>query len=292
MANIDPNRRHWPCHILHSHNLPCVVWFEDAIGYYGVSTVVFDLYILVQDIENAAQVLLQNGWNLVLQEKGKIGNAAVDYPQCRLTPPSQDSRHEAELPTSYPSTFNLLPPLPDTSLPGPTTTVLLSAADWNFSLVSANNTNTSVDTVYPPLPSLVDALIDSLLDCPSDNHVLQTHLAAEIASLYTWSPMLKEKAFAEQLAYEHRQYHLDVLFGMDHGTVQFISHQRNVREATRQRTQKLQECSAPHNKDLFTRELQAEILASMPKPTVDLEGDGKDEDGWEIYDESGQINKE
>jgi hypothetical protein len=291
MANTDPNRRHWPCHILHSHNLPCVVWFEDAIGYYGVSTVVFDLYILVQDIENAAQVLLQNGWNLVLQEKGRIGNAAVDYPQHRLTPPSQDS-HDAELPTSCPSTFNLLPPLPDTSLPRPTTTVLLSAADWNFSLASANNTNTLVDTIYPPLPSLVDALIDSLLDCPSDNHVLQTHLAAEIASLYSWSPMLKEKAFAEQLVYEHRQYHLDVLSGMDHGTVQFISHQRNVREATRQRTQKLQECSAPNNKDLFTRDLQAEILASMPKPTVDPEGDGKDEDGWEIYDESGQIKKE
>jgi hypothetical protein len=158
-----------------------------------------------------------------------------------------------------------------------------------FKGASFNNTNTLVDTVYPPLPSLVDALIDSLLDCPSDNHVLQTHLAAEIASLYSWSPMLKEKAFAQQLVYEHRQYHLDVLFGMDHGTVQFISHQRNVREATRQRTHDLQECSAPDNKDLFTRELQAEILASMPKPTIDLEVDGKDEDGWEIYDESGQI---
>jgi hypothetical protein len=104
--------------------------------------------------------------------------------------------------------------------------------------------------------------------------------------------MLKEKAFAEQLVYEHRQYHLDVLFGMDHGTVQFISHQRNVREATRQRTQKLQECSAPDNKDLFTRELQAELLASMPKPTVDLEEDENDEDGWELYEELGQIKKE
>lgn len=65
--------------ILQKHNLPCVGWFEDAIGYYGVSTVVFDLYILVQDIKNAAQVLVQNGWNLVQQEKGKIGNAAPQF---------------------------------------------------------------------------------------------------------------------------------------------------------------------------------------------------------------------
>lgn len=61
MANVDVNRRRLPCYILHSHNLPCVVWFEDAIGNYGVSTVVFDLYILVEDIEIAAQELLQNG---------------------------------------------------------------------------------------------------------------------------------------------------------------------------------------------------------------------------------------
>jgi hypothetical protein len=237
-------------------------------------------------MEDAAQVLLQNGWNLVLQEKGKIGNAAVHYPQRRLTPPSQDS-HAPELPTSYPGTFNLLPPLPDTSLPGPTTTVLLSAADWNFSFAGADGTHALVDTFYPRLPSLVDALIDSLLDCPSANHVLQTHLAAEIASLYSWSPRLKEKAFAEQLAYEHRQYHLDVLFGMDHGTVQFISHQRSVREAARQRSQKIHECSAPDSRDLFTRHRQAGILASMPKPAGGREGDGMDEHGWEIYGESG-----
>lgn len=220
----------------------------------------------------------QAGWNLVQQEKGKIGNAAVEYPQRCLTPPSQDS-HKAELRTFKPSTFNLLPALPNTSLPGPTATVLLSAADWNFSLASANNTNTSVDNVYPPLPSLLDALIDSVLDCPSDKHVLQTHLAAEIASLYSLAPVLMENAFAEKLVYEHRQYHLNVLFGMDHGTLQFISHQRNVREAIRQRTQKLQECSAPVNKDLFTRDLQAELLALMPKPPIDLDEDGEEEDG-------------
>lgn len=291
MANIDPKLRHWPCHLLNSHNVCCVVWFEDAIGYYGVSTAVFDLYILVQDIEVAAQVLLQHGWNLVLQEKGRIGNAAVDFPQRRLTPPSQESR-EAELPTSYLSTFNMLPPPPDKSPPRPMTTVLLPAADWNFSLASVNSANTLVDTIYPPLPDLVDALIDSLLDAPSENSMLRIHLALHIASLYRWSPMLKEKAFAEQLVYEHRQYHLDVLSGMDHGTAQFISHQRKVRLALRQRTRSIQECSAPNDKDLFSKEVQAKILASMPRPHGDLEEDQEVEDGWGFFYEFGQIKKE
>ncbi|KAF2241870.1 hypothetical protein BU26DRAFT_585467 [Trematosphaeria pertusa] len=110
--------------------MPCVVWFEDAVAYYGAPTVVFDLYVLVSDIETAAQVLIQNGWTLVPQEKGKIGNANVDYAQRRLTPPSQDS-HDAELSKPHPHTS--IPPPPSTKPPGPTTTVL-PAADWNFNL--------------------------------------------------------------------------------------------------------------------------------------------------------------
>lgn len=91
---------------------------------------------------------------------GKIGNAAVDTPQLRLIPNSQDG-HEAELVTSYPGAFNLLQPLPDASLLRPTTTVLLSATDWNFNIASASNTIALRDTDYPLLPGLVDALIDS-----------------------------------------------------------------------------------------------------------------------------------
>jgi hypothetical protein len=41
----------------------------------------------------------------------------------------------------------------------------------------------------------------------------------------------------------------------------------------------LQECSAPNNKDLSSRQVQAEILASMPNPHGDMEGDEQVEDG-------------
>ncbi|KAF2438418.1 hypothetical protein P171DRAFT_526099 [Karstenula rhodostoma CBS 690.94] len=288
MATIDRKLRHSPCHILRDHNIPCVVWFEDAIAYYGVPTVLFDLYILVPDIETATQVLISDGWDLVPQEKGKIGNADVDYPQRRLTPPSQYS-HKAELPAPHASTPQSPRPLPppDTSPPRPTTTVLLPVADWNFSLagLGANNTKNLVDTIYPPLAGLVDALIDSLLDCPSDNYMLYSHLSVQIAYLYGWSPLLKEKGFAEQLMYEHRQYHLDVLCGMDHATWPFISHQRKIREALRNGTHKLQECSAARsNESLFSREVQAKLLASMPDPFAHTEEDRKDGGGWEMFD--------
>jgi hypothetical protein len=282
MATTDRNPRHLPCHILHDSNLPCVVWFEDAIANYGVPTVVFDLYILVQDLETAAQVLVKSGWNLVLQEKGEIGNAIIDSPQRRLTPPSQYIR-KAELPTSHPRTSNFPPPLPDKSLPGPTTTVLLPAADWNFSLaeVGANDTKPLMYTVFPPLAGLVDALIDSLLDFSSGNAMFRNFLANQITYLYRWAPEQQEKMFAEQLRYEHRQYHLDVLSGMSHGTVPFVAHQRKIREASRQGTHVLQECT---NKALCSREVEARLLAAMPNPFADMKEDVIIEDGWAIFD--------
>ncbi|KAF2241869.1 hypothetical protein BU26DRAFT_171706 [Trematosphaeria pertusa] len=114
--------------------------------------------------------------------------------------------------------------------------------------------------------------------------MLQTHIALQIAYLYDWAPVLQERTFAERLMYEHRPYHFDVLSGMSHGTVPFISHQRNVREALRQSTHELQECSARDNKALFSGEREAQLLASMHNPFPGKEEDWKEEDGWEVYD--------
>ncbi len=76
---------------------------------------------------------------------------------------------------------------------------------------------------------------------------------------------------------------------MSHGTTPFISHQRNVREALRQRTHELQECSARDNKALFRGEWEARVLAPMPNPFSEEEQDEKVEDGWEIYDHLEKI---
>lgn len=298
MEAIDPKSRHWPCRILHDHGIPCVVWFEDAIAHYGVPTVVFDLYILVPDIETAADVLFQDGWNLVSQGKGKIARADVDHPQQRLTPPTSRENDNAILPVaqsctseSSPEPSDTLSPLRATSRSRLVTTVLLSAADWNYSLPEFHtfDTDTSRNTVFPPLAGLVDALIDSILDCPPDKSML--HLGVHITSLYDCVPTLKEKEFAEQLKHEHRQYHYDVLAGMDHATAPFIAHQRGIREALRQGTHELTECSTSRdNALLFSKAVQARLLASMRKPVVDMEEDLGD-DEWEVYDDSGELQE-
>ncbi|OCK81688.1 hypothetical protein K432DRAFT_415885 [Lepidopterella palustris CBS 459.81] len=200
----NSNPRYQPCYLLRDYGIPCAVWFEDTIVYYGVPTV------------TAAQALIQNGWTLAPQEKVKIRNANYQTPA------------------------------------GPITTVLLPAADWNFNLkvYGPDNTKTLVTTVLPPIAGLLDALIDSLF----------------------WAPALQERAFAERLVYDHRQYHFDVLSGMSNGTVLFISHQRNVQQALRQGSHEFRECSARDNKALFSGEREAQLLASMPNPFPAREG--------------------
>lgn len=63
----------------------------------------------------------------------------------------------------------------------------------------------------PPLAGLLDALIEPWLECPSDDVMLLIGLTVQISYLYGNDPASKEKSFAEQMKYENRQFHLDVL---------------------------------------------------------------------------------
>jgi hypothetical protein len=47
---------------LTSHGIPCVIWAEDALSHYGVPTVVFDPFLLVDDPEAAAECLCNAGY--------------------------------------------------------------------------------------------------------------------------------------------------------------------------------------------------------------------------------------
>ncbi len=271
MANDHFNPRFQPCYLLHECQIPCVVWFEDAIAHYGVPTIVFNLYILVPNIDEAAEVLVQQGWTLAEQEQAKVGNAIVESAQHCLIPPKDDSG-KARSDTGMLSTEP--PPLPSKEPPGPTTTVVLPAADWNFTLPEhcQYSSNGSTTTFFPPLPGLLDALIDSLLDAPSNNSMLWGHLVCQVSYLYLYTAV-KERSFAEHLKYEHRQYHFDSLSAMSTGTIQFIDYQRTIRGVLRRGEYQLQECSAARdNEDLFNEEVQARILASLPPPVVSFEG--------------------
>lgn len=215
--------RYKPCKIFSDHQLPHVVWFEDALFYYGVPTVLFVLYILVQDIDLASDILAKAGCTL-MQGEHRIGNARVDpinFPQWQLISP--DGKNKISL---------------------------LHAARWKFCLTRDTplelvplEGSSSQKVPFPPLAAFLDALIESWLDCPSENAVLLMTLAYQISYLYSYGPALKERSFAERMKYGHRQFHFDVLTGMEIGSLKFPKHQRSIRDALIQGQYVLQECS-------------------------------------------------
>ena len=92
MADEQYNPRFEPCYLLLEANIPCVVWCEDAVAHYGVPTVVFQLHLLVPNIDEAAKVLIQKGWNLGENSQTKFGNAPLTSAHCCLTPVVDSSR--------------------------------------------------------------------------------------------------------------------------------------------------------------------------------------------------------
>lgn len=95
---------------MQQNKIPRAVWFEDAIGHYDVPTVLFDLYLVVPDIDHAAELLGRNGWLSALPRDEDTFHFLSSSPTLRylrLAPPGLDQATA-------------------------TRTVLLSARDWNF----------------------------------------------------------------------------------------------------------------------------------------------------------------
>lgn len=247
--------RFQPCYILSDSNIPCVTWCEDAVGYYGVPTVVFSFYILVPDVDKAAEALIQRGWHLEDSAQTKFGNTLLRSAHRRLTPPIDVTQNRpAWSPGMGP------PPPPSKIPPGPTTTIPLPALEWNYTFPSI------IQSFFPSSAELLDALIGKLLDNPLTDGIWN-QLALLIAYLYGYVSALKEKSFAEYLKCEHRQYHYDSLSRMSTGTLPFIRHEQEIRNTLREGTFQLCECSADQeDESLFTAKVQARIMASRASP--------------------------
>lgn len=236
------------CLGLEDNKVPYVIWFEHALSYHGVRTAVFDLYILVSDINMAAQSLAQAGWTIDTQSPHRIGNDKVQAPQVRLIPPNKDREMK---------------------------TVLLNASDWKFPLTADTLLQRALtrevpdrELSFPPLPGLLDALVESWFDNPDgQNDGLQLHLAVQFGYLYEYVPALKVRSFAEQMKYEHRQFHFDVLSGMQFGTIPFKNHELPIRDALRQETYQLRDCSASREENI--RLFDAFAGVCIPDPPVD-----------------------
>lgn len=229
-AEYGPEIRYKSCLVLENIGIPYVIWFEDALVHYGVPTVVFDLYVLVLDIDTAADALIKGGWIVDTQNLHRIGDSPVAIPQTPLISPDQKTK-----------------------------TVLLLASDWRFPLAADPplkrvpvNVRSPSKLSFPVLSGLLDALIESWLVGPTEDATLLVRLACYFNYLYGYVPALQERSFADQMKYEHRQFHFDVLAGMASSTFPFRDHQRGIRDALLQGRYELQECSASRdNEALF-----------------------------------------
>ncbi|KAL4928945.1 uncharacterized protein BDV17DRAFT_281742 [Aspergillus undulatus] len=213
MKNLPPATRltcNHPSFILVREKFP-IIWFEDALVHYGVPTVDFDLYVLVLDIDAAANSLIKAGWIVDTQSPHRIGDAVVKIPQRPLISPDQQTK-----------------------------TVLLLASDWR-SLLATDSPLERVPVtdqiplpklLFPPLSGLLDALIESWLAGPSEDPTLLLHLGCYFNYLYEY-------------------FHFDLLAGMASSTFPFRDHQRGIRDALLQGRYELQECSASRDNDVL-----------------------------------------
>lgn len=55
--------RHAACRVLKESGIPGYIWAEDAVAYYGVPTALFDVHIVVDDVQKAVDVLVNRGWS-------------------------------------------------------------------------------------------------------------------------------------------------------------------------------------------------------------------------------------
>ena len=257
--------RFYPYYLLRDHDIPCVVWFEDALGYYGVKTVVFDLHILVHDIDLSAQILVEHGWTVVQPDPNEFDDGLTTTKQRRLEPPKVGNEESAQ---SNEQTRCIgprpLPPPPSQKPPGPARTLLLPAEDWHYELPDIIEASMGAAGAFPTLPDLVDSLIETLLDACEVNVPLWHHMAVLVGYAYMYIPALKARSFAEQLKYEHRQYHYDIMAGISYSGLLFARHERKIRDALRRGTYQLVECSASRdNEDLFREARDARLYESM-----------------------------
>lgn len=150
--------RYEVCSLLQEHKINCAIWFEDALGRYGVPTVMFHLYLIVPDIDKAAEVLQQHGWqtapSMEHDEFGFLdeGTAMLKVPlhYFRLIPPNWDKDEEER-------------------------TVFMPAQVWNITDVQLAQAATDPDKFIPALPVLLDSLIDAWLDA-HEHQRLHGHL--------------------------------------------------------------------------------------------------------------------
>ncbi len=155
MSDIWAVPRYAACHVLKENGIPCFVWFEDALAYYGVETVCFNEHIIINDVDAAEAAL----------------NAAGEWVSLAPVPRSQfpcDIQPQLRF-LWRPANAVLPPSVPDNRV---VTQVLMPAALWGGELVLPDVAApvyqrpgaTDRWPFVPPLPDLLNGLLAQWLD--------------------------------------------------------------------------------------------------------------------------------
>lgn len=173
-----------PCYILWKNQIPVVVWLETLLEIYRSNTVVGDVHLLVQDVQEAAVIL-----------------HAARYEETSSRPRFEHEPEFAE------RSLRLAHPSSELGV------VLLPAQDWYYDLSQA------VEHFLPPLNLFLDAMFDFWLNISSQDYVNRLRFALYIGCLINdcykvttlEGPPVKDPAYAMNLRLVHREIHYDIV---------------------------------------------------------------------------------
>ncbi|KAK3291781.1 uncharacterized protein B0H64DRAFT_477969 [Chaetomium fimeti] len=186
------------CSILFNAGIPALIWLEDALAYYGVPTMVFELFLLVPDVDAAARVLKSSGYqkrepSLALRPICQFDNLYAAVRTENQHPPTTDAEATSQSPEVK-----------------PTRVILLPAKEWFHELPSAPE---DMEDWLPTLPQLLAALIAKWLSLEEGERDLRLRIAVLLGYIYAGLDNVKLPGFEQQLPQQLRAFHMDRVQG-------------------------------------------------------------------------------
>jgi hypothetical protein len=269
VSDVWATPRYAACRLLKEKGIACLVWFEDALAYYGVDTVCFDVHIIVNDVDAAQAALTAAGEWVSLAPAPQSQFLCDIQSQLRFLRQRPDNDDDDD--KAAPS-----PTVPDNRA---ATQVLMPAALWRGAIVlpdvaaSPYQQPRAADRwpFMPPLPDLLNGLLAQWLDAqPAEQPVLRLYHAMLIAAVVGQVRVVRggggdgggDAEFVARVAPENRQLLLDVLAGIDLGPPATHAHERAVREAIRAGTHALQACSVARDDERYFTPAQKRRIAA------------------------------
>ena len=211
--SLEFDARYDACRVLSSVGIASMIWGEGALAILGVPTILWDVFILVEDPKIAAQYILKYGF-----VRTKPNPRFEDVPEIAIAP-----RLAAPLP-SKPSSKTPPPvevckdisndasgtgnELADAQSTEDTGVVLLSAKYWPH-----NTLGQSHQSFVPRTCEMLNCLISTYMGAME--FVFREYIAIHISYFYMYVQSVRNPGFETLLLKESRQLHFDMLHSKD-----------------------------------------------------------------------------